>query len=146
MSKDKSPQQLNNHVRIDFRVVFAMLLALSSIVLEILGHLYTPVLSIVALSFLSISLMIIGFCARDWVTTLQDRIIRLEMRLRLQSVLSESLAPRIGELTVPQLIGMRFASDAELPDLMERALSKELTRAGDIKKQVRHWEPDYLRV
>jgi len=75
----------------------------------------------------------------------QDRLIRLEERLRLASLLSEPLRSRIPEITVSQLVALRFASDAEVPRLVERALSEKLSQA-DIKKAIQTWRPDHLRV
>jgi hypothetical protein len=69
----------------------------------------------------------------------------VEERLRLQAVLQEPLRSRIGELTDTQLVGLRFASDAELPALAQRALDEKLSRS-DIKKGVTNWRPDYSRV
>jgi uncharacterized protein DUF6526 len=84
--------------------------------------------------------------ARLMALTVQDRVIRLEMRLRLREVLPADLQARILELTPRQLIGLRFASDAELPELVQRVATGSLGNATDIKKAVRHWQGDYLRA
>ncbi len=76
----------------------------------------------------------------------QDRIIRLEERTRLERVLPSDLRGRVGELTPSQLIAIRFAADDEVPDLTRRALNGELKTQGDIKRAIRNWRADHLRV
>jgi hypothetical protein len=75
----------------------------------------------------------------------QDRLIRLEERLRMQALLSADLCARIPELTEPQLIALRFASDAELPGLVQKALGARMP-AKDIKKAIVTWRADTFRV
>ena len=94
---------------------------------------------------LAAALLMLVFRTRIYALKVQDRIIRLEERLRLMQLLGEPLRSRIPELTEDQLIGLRFASDAEVPKLAERALNEKLTR-GDIKKAIRNWRPDNWRV
>lgn len=84
--------------------------------------------------------------SRMMALTVQNRLIRLEMRLRLREVLPPALAARIGELRVKQLIALRFASDAEMPALVERTLAGEFAKPRDIKAAVKDWQPDHLRV
>jgi hypothetical protein len=97
------------------------------------------------LVLLAFAVLILVFKVRLYALKVQDRVIRLEERLRLTQVLQEPLRSRIPELTVDQLCGLRFASDAELPKLVERALNEKLKRA-DIKKAIQNWRPDYWRV
>lgn len=76
----------------------------------------------------------------------QDRIIRLEERTRLERLLPDDIRGRVGELTPPQLIAIRFAQDEEVPDLTRRTLNGELKSPSDIKRAVRNWRADTLRV
>ena len=89
---------------------------------------------------------LVVFRARGADAPVQDRVIRLEMRLRLKDVLPAALAARIGELTHRQLIGLRFASDAELPAFVERCLSGQLADDEAVKKEIRNWQADWLRA
>jgi Family of unknown function (DUF6526) len=84
--------------------------------------------------------------ARLFALSVQDRVIRLEMRLRLQENLPPDLRARIPEFTVTQLVCLRFACDAELPALARKVLDEKLSDRKAIKKMIRNWEPDYLRA
>jgi hypothetical protein len=89
----------------------------------------------------------VGFLiARIMVLRIQDRVIRLEERLRFERVLPADLKPRIGEFTVDQLVALRFASDAELPALAGRVLNEKMAKRKAIKQMVKTWKPDYLRA
>jgi uncharacterized protein DUF6526 len=94
---------------------------------------------------LAVALLTLVFKVRLYSLKMQDRIIRLEERLRLTQLLAEPLRSRIPELTEGQLVALRFASDAEVPGLVERALNEKLKRT-DIKKAIQNWRPDYWRV
>ncbi len=84
--------------------------------------------------------------ARVMAITVQNRLIRLEMRLRMKEVLSAELATRAKALTVRQLIALRFAGDAELPALVERTLKGEFENAKAIKAAITDWQADWLRA
>jgi len=94
----------------------------------------------------AIALLLLALCARIMVNTVQDRVIRLEMRLRLQQLLPPDLRARIQEFTVSQLVSLRFASDAELPELARKVLDEKLNDRKAIKKMIRDWQPDLLRA
>lgn len=84
--------------------------------------------------------------SRTSTLIVQSRLIALEMRLRLAATLPPELRARIAELGLKQLVGLRFAGDAELPGLVERCLAGELTTADEVKREVREWRPDFLRA
>ena len=91
--------------------------------------------------------LILGFLfARLFALTVQDRVIRLEERLRLQRLLPDDLKLRIEEFSISQLVGLRFACDAELPALARKVLAENLRDRKQIKRLVQNWKPDYLRV
>jgi Family of unknown function (DUF6526) len=95
---------------------------------------------------LSFVLILIALASRLMALKAQDRVIRLEERLRYKDVLSAELAARASDLPVGQIIALRFASDGELPDLVSQVLDGKLTSTKDIKMAVKTWRPDYLRV
>ena len=91
--------------------------------------------------------LLVGFgTVRRMALTVQDRVIRLEERLRYERVLPADLKVRIGEFTVTQLIALRFASDLELPVLARKVLDDKINERKAIKQMVKTWKPDYLRA
>jgi hypothetical protein len=94
----------------------------------------------------AVALLGLGFVSRTQALTVQDRLIRLEMRLRLRQVLPPDLQLRINDLTHRQLVALRFASDPELPDLVRDVLAGKLTTSKDIKMHVKNWQADWLRA
>jgi hypothetical protein len=150
---ETKPQTLANHTRWDppfhffILPIFALGLILSLIHFfahitqgDMRDHIHSFLLILLALALLTLILRV-----RLYSLKVQDRVIRLEERLRLTQLLQEPLRSRIPELTEGQLCGLRFASDAEVPKLVERALNEKLSRA-DIKKAIQNWRPDYWRV
>ena len=97
--------------------------------------------------FLVALALLIGIVlSRNMPLRAQDRIIRLEERIRLQRVLPADLRGRIDDLTTDQLIGLRFAPDDELPELARRALSGDLKTRADIKAAIKNWRADHMRM
>ena len=94
---------------------------------------------LVALAF---SAIVLAGISRAYTVRLQDRIIRLEMRLRLARF---GKAIEFTRLTTPQLVALRFASDAELPGLADRALAENLG-LDQIKRAINNWQPDFHRT
>jgi hypothetical protein len=143
---EKSRQDLAHHVRFDPPFHF--------FVLPVFG--ISALVSVVVLvrhpGFYSAWGVVLAMAALVAVTRIrinalrvQDRVIRLEERLRLSALLAEGQRPQIARLSEDQLIGLRFASDEEVAGLAQQALSEN--RSGrDIKKMVRRWRPDYWRV
>jgi len=100
-----------------------------------------------AIAVLTSVAILMGFLlARMFALSVQDRVIRLEERLRCERLLPQDLQPRIVELEPGQLISLRFASDAELPALARKALDEKIKDRKVIKQQIKNWRPDYLRA
>lgn len=95
---------------------------------------------------LAIVLILLALASRLQALRAQDRVIRLEERLRYKALLSPELAEKASGLPVNQIIALRFASDEELPDLVERTLKGEFKDADEIKRTIKEWRGDYLRV
>ncbi len=95
---------------------------------------------------LLVGIITISFLSRTQALTVQNRVIRLEERLRYKDILSPDLAARAIKLKTSQMIGLRFASDEELPDLVERTLGGEFETTKDIKLAVKNWRGDHLRA
>jgi Family of unknown function (DUF6526) len=100
----------------------------------------------IVLLLLAIALLILWAFSRLFALTVQDRVIRLEMRLRLAELLPAEMQPRIPEFTVGQLVSLRFASDEELPSLAKKVLDEKINDRKAIKKMIKNWQPDELRA
>ena len=94
---------------------------------------------------LTVAVFTLAAISRWYTTALQDRIIRLEMRVRLKELLPPARHAEIDRLRIDQLVALRFASDAELPDLVRRTLDERLSR-DQIKRAIKDWQGDYLRT
>jgi hypothetical protein len=141
-----TPQTYANHGRFDPPFHFFLApLGLAAIIMSIIICVRRPSLRSALWVLLSVGFFVLAGKARGYALKVQDRVIRLEERLRLAMLLPEALRARIGELTEGQLIGLRFASDAELPGLTERALNENLTKK-QIKMSIQNWRADQFRV
>jgi hypothetical protein len=144
---EKVPQTYANHVRLHppfhfFLVPSALLLLILTIV-NVVRH--SDRLESWILLLIGVMAPIAILLIRINPLRAQDRVIRLEERLRLAALLNEPQRSRIGDLTESQLVALRFASDAEVAALMEKAL-KDQMKAADIKKSVVTWRADLFRV
>jgi asparagine N-glycosylation enzyme membrane subunit Stt3 len=142
-----TPQSYAHHTRWDpyfhFFVLPVFVFALIGAIVHLaMGHhrLHGALLVVLA-----IAVLIAIFKIRLYALKVQDRVIRLEERLRLATLLPESMRPRIPELTERQLVALRFASDAELAGLAQKALDQKLS-PSDIKKSIKNWRADNWRV
>ena len=143
---DGPAQNYANHKIMDHSLTIIAVLCLASALLSATVFLDFVRLAVIAPALIAVALIWTLLRMRSYATRLQDRIIRLETRLRLERVLPADLAARIGELELTHLIGLRFASDAELIDLVNQVLAKKSMRSNDIKKLVKNWQADHLRV
>jgi Family of unknown function (DUF6526) len=145
MSETK-PQTYANHARLDpwyhfFLAPITLIIFIASIVhLVRHPHVWGAVHVILAFALFMLVLKV-----RSYPLKVQDRVIRLEERLRLTALLPEPLRARMNELDVRQLIALRFASDAEIPALVERTLNEKLA-PKQIKQAIQNWRADNFRV
>jgi hypothetical protein len=95
---------------------------------------------------LAAALVVLVFEARLFALAVQDRVIRLEERLRYAQVLPADLQARTVELTINQIVSLRFACDAELPALAQKVLDEKLMERKAIKQLIKSWKPDYQRA
>jgi hypothetical protein len=140
-------QSFENHTRI---VPAYHMVTLGIFVVNLLWSIYRivrvpSVESLVSL-LLAAAFILLLLYARSFSLTVQDRVIRLEMQLRLRGLLPPDLQGRIREFTPRQLIALRFASDEELPELCRSVLRDNITEGKTIKKMIKNWQADYLRA
>jgi hypothetical protein len=144
---ERVPQTLANHVRWQPPLhFFVMPVTLAALILAIINLVRNyDSTAAWALTLLALAAAVVAPLIRINPLKAQDRVIRLEERMRLASVLNEPLKSRIGELTEAQLIALRFCPDAELPGLVANAIQSKLS-GRDIKKSIVHWRADEFRV
>jgi len=150
---EKKPQTFANHARFDPPFHFFVLPIFGLGVILALIHFFAHIterglhhhVHAFLLIVLAVACLLLVLKVRFYALRVQDRVIRLEERLRLNQLLAEPLRSRIPELSEDQLIGLRFASDGEIPKLVERTLNEKLNRK-QIKQAIQTWPPDYWRV
>ena len=139
-------QSQKNHTRwLPAFHFFAVPVLLINTINELRHLMANPSRSTAWAAVVAAALLTVAFLARTMALQAQNRLIRLEMRLRLQQLLAPDVMARFNDLTVSQLVALRFASDGELPQLVPTVL-KDGTKQSDIKKMIKQWEPDYVRV
>jgi hypothetical protein len=140
-------QTYENHVRWLPPFHFFVLPVLLLNALNAIRHVWlTPTRSTGFALLVAVALLMLALLARAMAVTVQDRVIRLEMRLRLRECLPVDLHARINELTPKQLVALRFASDAEMADIVRDVLAGTLTTQKTIKRRVKDWQSDFLRA
>lgn len=143
---EKMPQTLENHAKIDppfHRFLIPMMLLTIGVSIWNAYQNFTFISAFLIL--LALTATVAVFLIRIYALKVQNRLIRLEERLRLRELLTEPLRSRIPELTELQLVALRFAGDAEIPALVEKTLDQKLA-PKDIKQAIKNWRPDYYRV
>lgn len=143
---EKKPQNLQNYTRIDpafhYFLVPVGVLLFAATVYNLVRH---PDAWAVALMVTGAWAIVAVFKIRLYALKVQDRVIRLEERLRMEKLLPATLNSRAAGLSEAQLIALRFASDAELPALVEKTISGNLASKA-VKEAVQNWRADYWRV
>lgn len=144
---EKVPQTFANHAHFVPGYHFvASLLVLVNLIYSVVQNLRDPSVQTLVGTLTAIALVLLWIYPRLFALSVQDRIIRLEMQLRLQRILPDDLRARIGEITRGQFVALRFASDAELPALVRKVLDEKITDQKQIKMAVKDWQADYLRA
>ena len=143
----QSPQTFKNHAKIvPLYHYFVLPVAFVNAVFLLYRAETRPSADTIIAALMAVALALMFLLARVFALTVQDRVIRLEMRLRLRELLPPDLQPRIPEFTRSQLVALRFAGDRELPALARRVLDEGLQDRKAIKMLVQDWEADHLRA
>ena len=141
------PQSADHHTRIipGYHYFLAGAL-LVNFILRVVWAIRTPTLVNLWGIVMAVAFVMMAWYLRIVPLAVQDRVIRLEERMRLGRLLPPELRPRLGEFTRQQLVGLRFASDEELPALAARVLNEGITSKRAIKRMVTQWRADHLRA
>jgi hypothetical protein len=140
-------QSFQKHTRIvpSYHVVVFGIFAVN-LIYRVYTVIRYPSVGALMTALVAVAFVLLFFNARLFALSVQDRVIRLEERLRMERLLPADLQPRIGEFTVDQLVALRFASDGELPELARKVLDEKIAERKAIKALVKAWRPDFLRA
>jgi hypothetical protein len=141
-------QNFSNHTRVvpPFHVFVLGMLAINFIWSVYRWKTWGSWLDSLIHTLVAVALILLALYARMFALSAQDRVIRLEERLRYERLLPPDIKGRTGEFTLNQLVALRFASDEELPELARKVLAEKLNNRKSIKQLIRKWKPDYLRA
>jgi Family of unknown function (DUF6526) len=142
---EKTPQNLQHHSRLDPWYFSIGILSFANVVVAIVSLVKVQNFHHIWVLILSLAAVVLVLRVRQYPLKVQDRVIRLEERLRLQALAPPEWQRKILLLSEDQLIGLRFASDGEVVALAQQALDEKLSRK-QIKERIRTWRPDEWRV
>jgi hypothetical protein len=144
---NSTPQSLKNHARLvpGFHFV-ALPLIMVNLVWSIVVVIRHPAAGTLRELIVAVALTLVALFARQFAVTVQDRVIRLEMRMRIREICPPDLAARVREFTPGQLVALRFAGDAELPALTRKVLDDKIADRKAIKRMITDWQADHLRA
>ncbi|HUD14100.1 MAG TPA: DUF6526 family protein [Terracidiphilus sp.] len=142
---EKTPQNLKNHARTDAWFMVLGLIVLINLIVAIVSLLHVRNFHHVWVLILSLALIVLWLRVRQYPLKVQDRVIRLEERLRLQAMAPPEWQKQMQQLSEDQLIGLRFAGDDEVVALARQAHAENLNRK-QIKERIRNWRADTWRV
>jgi hypothetical protein len=144
---DQMAQNFKNHVKfVPVFHFFVLPVLLFNVGWAIYRIVRAPSAGSVEILVVALALLLAALYGRMFALAVQDRLIRLEMQLRLQGLLPANLRSRIPEFSLNQLVALRFASDAELPELAGKVLAENLQDRKTIKRMIRNWQADELRA
>ncbi len=143
---NQKPQNFENHTRQTPVFAVGILVLIVNLVGRLVALRHGISFGSVMNVLVGAALIVLFVLARNSTLAVQDRLIRLEMRLRLAGLLPSDMQARIPEFTLDQLISLRFASDAELPALARKVLEEKMEDRKAIKRLVKDWQADYLRA
>jgi hypothetical protein len=143
----RAPQSLKTHARYVPLFHFGLgALLVANLIFSIKRALAAPAAESMFGTVVAVSLLGMFWYLRAFPLAVQDRLIRLEMRLRMERLCPGVVMARFGDFTPAQLVALRFAGDGELPELARQVLAGTLVSGAQIKAQIRDWQPDNLRV